>query len=189
MPSILSNNYLLSLTCSEIRRLPLPPTKYVRGRSASSGGSVMPKKRKRTPMAQVYERDIICLPLNHPRISGVFSFPRGKLRIDLGRKGLIGKIRLESFMREDEIFAKINSCFVKAFGGDDAFPFKILQSAGTGAKSLIIPSLSDNYEWKAKEVANSGGSRCIYIWAQKELLYMVSIKFVSNNMAFGGVYF
>ena len=62
-------------------------------------------------------------------------------------------------MMEDEIFSKIRSCFDKAFGGDPTFPFIILQSAGTGAKSLIVPSLSDNYEWKAKELANSGGTR------------------------------
>ena len=47
-------------------------------------------------------------------------------------------------MMEDEIFSKIRSCFDKAFGGDPTFPFIILQSAGTGAKSLIVPSLSDN---------------------------------------------
>ena len=63
----------------------------------------------------------------------------------------------------------------KAFGGDPTFPFIILQSAGIGAKSLIVPSLSDNYEWKAKEVANSGGTRAIYIWAQKELCSNIAI--------------
>ena len=97
--------------------------------------------------------------MDYPRSSGVFSFPRGKLRIDLGKKGLIGKIRLESCMSEAEIFAKIISCFSKAFAGSTTFPFRILQSAGSGARSLIIPSLCDNYEWSAKVVASSGGSR------------------------------
>ena len=54
-------------------------------------------------------------------------------------------------MSEAEIFAKIRSCFNKAFAGSTTFPFRILQSAGSGARSLIIPSLCDNYEWSAKE--------------------------------------
>lgn len=86
---------------------------------------------------------------------------------DLGRQGLIGKIRLESTMSECDIFDEIRSCFKEPFGGDTVFPFTILQSAG--AKSLIVPSLSTTYEWKAKEVASSGGTRAVYIWAQKDL--------------------
>ena len=54
-------------------------------------------------------------------------------------------------MSEAEIFAKIRSCFSKAFAGSTTFPFRILQSAGSGARSLIIPSLCDNYEWSAKK--------------------------------------
>ena len=72
-------------------------------------------------------------------------------------------------MSQDDIFDKIRSCFKEPFGGDMEFPFKVLQSAGAGAKSLIVPSLSPTYEWKAKEIASSGGTRAVYIWAQKEL--------------------
>ena len=72
-------------------------------------------------------------------------------------------------MTQEEIFSEIRSCFKEPFDGDTEFPFKILQSAGAGSKSLILPSLSSSYEWKAKEVASSGGTRAVYIWAQKEL--------------------
>ena len=72
-------------------------------------------------------------------------------------------------MNQDEIFDEIRACFTDPFRGDVEFPFKVLQSAGAGAKSLIVPSLSPTYEWKAKEIASGGGSRAVYIWAQKEL--------------------
>ena len=59
-------------------------------------------------------------------------------------------------MNQDEIFDEIRACFTEPFRGDVEFPFKVLQSAGAGAKSLIVPSLSPTYEWKAKEIASSG---------------------------------
>ena len=63
-------------------------------------------------------------------------------------------------MNEVEIKAEIRSCFAKPFGDD---LFKFLQSAGIGAKSLIVPATSDSYEWKPKQVATMGGTRGIYI--------------------------
>ena len=53
---------------------------------------------------------------------------------------------------------------------DPQFPFKYLQSAGAGAKSLIVPAVGDNFQWSAKQVAQMGGSRVVYIWAQKALM-------------------
>ena len=100
------------------------------------------------------------LASNHPIIARVFAFPRGKVRVNLGRQGLIGKICLDSSMSEDEIFS---------------------------AKSLLIPALNNNYEWKAKEVANSGGSRAIYAWAQTELTFEVTQ--VRKSMLFGYDYY
>jgi len=41
---------------------------------------------------------------------------------------------------------------------------------------LIVPFLIDNYEWSAKEIANNGASRSIYIWAQEELSALVSLQ-------------
>ena len=122
-------------------------------------------KKKKT--VETYERDIVCLPYDHPNDSGLFAYPRGKVRTMLARNGLIGKITLHSWMDEEEIRAEICSCFSRAFGNDESFPFKFLQSAGIGARSLIVPATSDRYEWKAKQVATMGGSRGIYVWAQK----------------------
>ena len=151
----------------------MAPTIFARGKFS--------KKRKSSTLTQVYDRDIICLPFNHPNNARVFAFPRGKVRVNLGRQGLIGKIRLDSNMSEDEIFSEISSCFLHKFG--EEFSFKILQSAGVGSKSLVIPALSNNYEWKAKEVANSGGSRAIYVWALTELTFEVTQ--VKKSMLFG----
>ena len=51
----------------------------------------------------VYERDIICLPLNYSSQSGVL-FPRAKVCTELGRQDLIGEIHLDSTMSETKIF-------------------------------------------------------------------------------------
>ena len=117
-------------------------------------------KRKKSDV-ETYERDIVCLPHDHPNTSGVFAYPRGKIRTQLAQRGLIGKICIHSWMDEGEIMAEVRSCFRQPFGEDSLFPFKFLQSAGTGAKALIVPATSDNYHWKAKQVAAMGGSRGI----------------------------
>ena len=87
------------------------------------------------PMREL--RDIICLPLNHPNDSVLYSYPRGKIRTQLAQRGLIGKIKLKSWMNQVEIKAEIISCFAQPFGDDPVFPFKFLQSAGIGAKSSL----------------------------------------------------
>ena len=150
---------------SERRRRPVPPTQFVRSKKSKRHTSPQSKKAK----AKIsFDRDIICLPYNYPEKTGIFPFPRGKVRSTLGTQGLIGKFNIDSGMSENEIFSEIRSVFKLPFNGDEEFPFKILQSAGMGSKSLIVPALSSNYEWKAREVASSGG-KLVYIWAQKEL--------------------
>ena len=91
------------------------------------------------------------------------------MRTQLAKFGLIGKISLHSWMNEVEMKAEIRSCFSRAFGDDPFFPFKFLQSAGIGAKALIVPSISDSYQWKPKQVATMGGTRGIYILADKPI--------------------
>ena len=73
-----------------------------------------------------------------------------------------------------EMKAEIISCFSKPFGNDPFFPLKFLQSAGIGAKSLIVPATSENYEWKPKQVATMSGSRGIYILAGKPVAPVAS---------------
>ena len=87
---------------------------------------------------ETYERDIICLPHDHPNELGLYSYPRGKVRTQLAKFGLIGKISLHSWMNEVEMKAEIRSFFSRAFGDDPFFPFKFLQSAGIGAKALPL---------------------------------------------------
>ena len=146
---------------------PLPS--FSRGKSKGLSCMARPSKRKKADI-ETYERDIICLPLNHPNDSGLYSYPRGKIRTQLAQSGLIGKISLKSWMNEVEIKAEIRSCFAKPFGDDPFFPFKFLQSAGIGAKSLIVPATSDSYEWKPKQVATMGGTRGMYILAEKPIV-------------------
>ena len=126
-----------------------------------------PSKKKNKSDVETYERDIVCLPHNHPNESGLYAYPRGKVRTHLAQCGLIGKIALHSCMNEMEMNAEIRSCFSKPFSNDPFFPFKYLQSAGIGAKSLIVPATSENYEWKPKQVATMSGSGGIYILAEK----------------------
>ena len=88
------------------------------------------------------------------------------MRTQLAKFGLIGKISVHSWMNEVEMKAEIRSCFSR---DDPFFPFKFLQSAGIGAKALIVPSISDSYQWKPKQVATMGGTRGIYILADKPM--------------------
>ena len=66
-------------------------------------------------------------------------------------------------MNQDEIFDEIRACFTEPFRGDVEFPFKVLQSAGAGAKSLIVPSLSPTYEWKARDSIEWGKPGCVHL--------------------------
>ena len=79
----------------------------------------------------------MCIPLEYSRGNEV-TIPRGKLRAKLASKGLAGKIRLNSEMSENEIFAEIHSVFSMVMRNDKDFPFEVLLSAGGGTKSLII---------------------------------------------------
>ena len=146
------------------RRQPCLPS-FSRGKSKGRSGTVQSSKRKKADV-ETYERDIVCLPYNHPNKSGLYAYPRGKARTQLAQCGLIGKVSLQSYMSEVEIKAEIRSCFAKPFGNDPFFPFKFMQSAGIGAKALIVPATSDNYEWKPKQVATMSGTRGIYILAE-----------------------
>ena len=96
--------------------------------------------------------------------------PKGKARIELGKQGQIGKVCLQSWTSEDDIRAVIYSCFKRPSFEDLHFPFKYLQSAGAVANSLIVPAVGDNFQCSAKQFAQMGGSRAVYIWAQKALM-------------------
>ena len=135
-------------TCEFYRRQPALPS-FSR---KSKGRSETVQSAKKKKAIETYERDIVCLPHDHPNDSGLFTYPRGKVRTMLARRGLIGKIAIHSWMNEEDIRAEVCSCFSRPFANDESFPFKFLQSAGIGAKALIVPATSERYEWKPKQV-------------------------------------
>ena len=138
------------------------PSSFLKRGKAGSG---TPAKKAKF---QEWDQDIMCIPLEYSRGNEV-TIPRGKLRAKLASKGLAGKIRLNSEMSENEIFAEIRSVFSIVMGNDEDFPFEILQSAGGGTKSLVIPGRSTSFVWTGKQVIATAGRGSIYIHANKEL--------------------
>lgn len=122
----------------------------------------------------------MCIPVEYARGNEV-SIPRGKLRATLASKGLAGKIRLNSEMSENEIFAEVRSVFSTVMGNDEDFLFEILQSAGGGTKSLVIPGRSTSFVWTGKQVMATAGRGCIYILAKEELHFVKEEETVINK--------
>lgn len=91
-----------------------------------------------------------------------------KKKFILAAQGLTGKVHLESDWGEEQVFNEIRSVFSEAMGNDSNFPFEILQLAGTGIKSLIVPALSSSFKWTPKEVAGRYDST-IYILCKKNI--------------------
>ncbi len=71
-------------------------------------GSAQSNKRRKT--LQTWDRDIICIPKQDIGDNHI-SYPRGKYREELGKNGLIGKIRLHSNMSVDDVKEEIYSVF------------------------------------------------------------------------------
>ena len=74
------------------------------------GNSTLPRKRKKT--LQTWDRDIVCLPKVKSADMHI-AYPRGKYREQLGKNGLIGKVRLNSnmSMQDARSRAKFALCF------------------------------------------------------------------------------
>lgn len=139
---------------------------YLKRRSPG-GGSGRSKKPK---AVTTWDRDIICLPSDSKQGENYIPYPRGKVRANLGRDGLVGKVHLTSEMTIEEVGMEIRSVFERAMGGDSSFPFKYLQATGGGSRSLSIPSVSASFQWTAHQVAKLGNQRnTIYILAEGNL--------------------
>ena len=108
-------------------------------------------------------------------VDGIMPIPRKK-KDTLVTFGLVGRIHLESDWTEDDVKAEVRSAFNDATGGDNSFPFKFLQIAGTGSKSLMVPRVSASYKWTPREVAGRA-DRPIYILLEKDLKDEVCIVF------------
>ena len=158
-------DYLSSLSCNFLPTCRVPfalPSSFLKREKTGSGTTATKKK------FQEWDRDIMCIPLEYARGSEV-TIPRGKLRVEFASKGLAAKIRLNSEMSENEIFAEIRSAFSVVMGNDEDFQFQILQSAGGGTKSLVVPGRSTSFVWTAKQVVATAGRGAIYILAKQEL--------------------
>ena len=116
----------------------------------------------------VYDRDIVCLP-NSFLADGKVTIPRSGLREELASNGLIGKIRLYSSMNEAEIFDEVRSVFRGPMNDKEDFKFTILQPAGGGSKSLIVPALSPTYQYTSSATAGKNSKMPIYILALDDL--------------------
>ena len=69
------------------------------------------------------------------------------------------------------ILSEIRSVFSSAMGDKEDFSFEILQAAGGGVKSLVIPCTSAAFTWSAKQIISSSGRGYIYILAKEELFF------------------
>jgi hypothetical protein len=141
----------------------LPSSFLKRGKT----GEASAKKKK----FQEWDRDVMCIPLEYAKGNEI-AIPRGRIRAKLAAMGLTGKLRLNSGMSEQEIFAEIRSVFSAAMGNDQNFPFEILQSAGGGTKSLVIPCRSTSFAWTGKQVVASAGRGSLYVLAKDELSFV-----------------
>lgn len=108
--------------------------------------SVLRKRSRRETNAvppKFWHKDIVCLPPSYYH-SSCIAIPRGRNTALLASSNLIGKVRLDSSMDEEEIRRKICSVFEGPMRKDPAFPFSFLQNTGGGTNSLSIVNVSSN---------------------------------------------
>ena len=94
-------------------------------------------------------------------------YPQGKYRSKLGMFGLIGKVRLMSFMTVEEVQIEVRTVFPKAMGDRKDFPFVFPQPTGAGSITLTLPSVSTSLSWTAQQVSKLGGN--------KQSVYSISV--------------
>lgn len=124
-----------------------------------------------------YSRDIILLPAEYKNSSGDVTIPRSGKRSLLGRAGLIGKVEIDSFMTDLDVRKEICEVFSVPMGitCDDikhghVFPFTYLQRAGSGTRTLCLPSVKPSFEWNGKQVASlAKAGSFIYVLAEADL--------------------
>ncbi len=95
---------------------------------------------------------------------------------------LTGKIHLESDWSEEEVFNEIRSVFCGPKQNESNFPFDILQLAGSGTKSLVVPALSSSFKWTPKEVAGRYDST-VYILCKKNIMKEICVANLFNSLA------
>jgi len=141
-----------------------------RRRQTGSGKPSQPEIIKVT----TYSREIFLLLAEFKSDSGEVLIPRGGHRRFLGRAGLIGKIQINSAMSENEVRKEICAIPMGLTHEDlisgHYFPFTYLQKAGSGSRSLCLPSVTSSFEWNGKQVSTLGkAGTFIYILAEAAL--------------------
>lgn len=91
---------------------------FIKKRNKATSSS---KKRQKF---QEWDRDVMCIPKKFACGNDV-AIPRGHARARLASKGLAGKIRLNSEMTEEEIFAEFRSVFSASMNNKVNFQFEI----------------------------------------------------------------
>ena len=151
----------------ERQKVPVLPSAFLRKRCPKKALSKM----------FTYERDIICLPSSFHKPSGAIKIPRSpQIREYLSKNKLMGKIRLNSSMTEDNIFSEIRSVFSVPMRDDSLFYFKVLQPTGGTSKSLTIPSVSPTYKWTASAICGKNSKVPLYILAVDDLMVTVFVQ-------------
>ena len=151
-----------------------------RRRLTASSGKQSGSKQSRPEVIKVttYTRDIFLLPHVYKSDPGKVFIPRGSHRSFLGRAaGLMGKIEINSAMSESDVRKEVCEVFATPMGltQEDLkhgryFPFSYLQKAGSGSRSLCIPSVAPSFEWNGKQVATLGkAGTFIYVLAEAVL--------------------
>ena len=125
---------------------------------------------KKAATVTVWDRDVVCLPRSCATGDRYVCFPRGKYRANLGKAGLIGKVRIKSDMSPSEVLDKIRSVFRVQMGNRRDFPFEFLQPTGCGSYALTIPNVSSLFDWTPQQVAKLSSSKgSIFILAKDKL--------------------
>ncbi len=104
-----------------------------------------------------YVRDIVLLPMDAKGQDGIISIPRSSKRVMLGKAGLVGKLEITSIMSDYDVRKEICEVFGTPMGLVDSniknnqlFPFTYLQRAGSGCRSLCVPSVKADFEWTGR---------------------------------------
>lgn len=153
-----------------------PPSMFERMRRR---GNRRNREDTPTPLKTThYVRDVILLPPHYKTSSaGDVLIPRTAKRRSLGGAGLVGKIEINSNMTEIEVRREICEVFSIPMGltsddikNDNLFPITYLQRAGSGSRSLCVPSVKPTFEWNGKKVASlAKAGTYIYILADRDL--------------------
>ena len=109
-------------------------------------------------------------------LSAIKLFSAGK---DLSEAGLVGKVTLSSNMTKDELFGEIRSVFRGPMGGNEDFPFLVLQPTGGTSRSLTIPAVSSTYKWTTGAIISKSTKTPIYILSLTHCRY---ISYVSKQL-------